>query len=174
MPPFAANEWIDECKKITHDLRGTTLEVFWTHLSHILAIVITQPIYTSISDMLGRKMPLYASVLLFFIGSVVFATAKHMPILILGRVLQGLGGGRLEVLGEVILTDIITLKERPLCLGLFTIPMAGGGICGPIIGAAFSEFVSWRWIGWVNLPLIAIGLALAFLFLKQLPIDRTF
>ena len=97
-----------------------------------------------------------------------------MPVLIVSRILQGLGGGGLDVLGEVILADITTLQERPLYLGLFAIPMAGGGTCGPVIGAAFSQFVSWRWIGWVNLPLVIIGLMLAFFFLHQLPIDRSF
>lgn len=72
--------------------------------------------------------------------------------------MQGLGAGGLGVLGEVILVDMTMLKERPLYLGLFSLPMAGGGVCGPIIGAAFGEYVDWRWIGWMNLPIIAPGL----------------
>jgi MFS family permease len=86
------------------------------------------PITTSLSDVLGRKIPLYASFIVFLAGSVVFAVANSMNLLIIGRVLQGLGGGGLDVLGEVILADITTLKERPLYLGLFSIPMAGGAI----------------------------------------------
>ena len=110
-------------------------------------------------------MPFYVAYLLFFVGSVIFAVAKSMRVLVVGRLLQGLGGGGLDVLSEVILVDMTTLKERPLYLGLFALPMAGGGICGPIIGAAFSEFVHWRWIGWVNLPLVAVGVVLAFFFM---------
>lgn len=64
-------------------------------------------------------------------------------VLILGLVLQGLGGSGLDVLAEVILADITSLKERPLYLGLFSIPMAGGAICGPIVGAALAENASW-------------------------------
>ena len=97
-----------------------------------------------------------------------------MGILILGRLLQGLGGGGLDVLGEIIVTDITTLKERPLYLGLFALPMAGGGIFGPMIGAIFSQYASWRWIGWVNLPLIAVALPLSFFFLRLRPINTTF
>ena len=97
-----------------------------------------------------------------------------MPVLITGRVLQGLGGGGLDVLSEIILADITSLKERPLYLGLYALPMAGGGVCGPIIGAAFSEFVDWRWIGWVNLPIIVVGVVLAFFFLHLRPIDSAF
>lgn len=137
-------------------------------------MVITQPIYTSVSDVLGRKIPLYVSFLLFFIGSIVFAAASSMNIVILGRVFQGLGAGGLDVLGEIIVADITNLKERPLYLGVFAIPMAGGGILGPIVGALFSEFVGWRWIGWVNLPLAVIGFLLAFFFLRLRPIDQSF
>lgn len=161
-------------QRITQDLHGTTLEAFWTSLSFILAIVITQPIYITISDVLGRKIPLYAAFLFFFVGSIVFGVAKNMPVLIVGRMLQGLGGGGLDVLSEIILTDITSLKERPLFLGLYALPMAGGGVCGPLIGAAFSEFVDWRWIGWINLPIIAVGVLLAFFFLHLRPIDSSF
>ena len=64
-----------------------------------------------------------------------------MPVFIVGRILhQGLRGGGLDVLSGIILADIASLKERPLCLGLYALPIAGGGVCGPIIGAIFSEF----------------------------------
>ena len=97
-----------------------------------------------------------------------------MPVFILGRILQGLGGGGLDVLTEIILADITSLKERPLFLGLYALPMAGGGVCGPLIGAAFSEFVGWRWIGWINLPFIAIAVVLSFFFLHLQPINISF
>lgn len=158
---------------ITHDLNGTTLEAFWASLCFLLAVVAVMPIITSLSDVLGRKIPLYASFLIFIIGSIVFAVANSMSILILGRVMQGLGGGGLDVLAEVVLADLTTLKERPLYLALFSIPMAGGAICGPIVGAALAEYASWRWIGWINLPLGATGLLLLFFFLRLKPIETT-
>lgn len=136
--------------------------------------MIAQPIYVTLSDVLGRKIPLYAAFFLFFVGSIVFGIANNMSILIVGRILQGLGGGGLDVLSEIILTDITTLKERPLYLGLYALPMAGGGVCGPVIGAAFSEFVDWRWIGWINLPIIVVGVVLTFFFLHLRPIDSSF
>lgn len=134
---------------ITHDLTGTTLEAFWASLCFLLAVLAVMPIIMSLSDVLGRKIPLYASFIIFITGSIVFAVANSMGILILGRVMQGLGGGGLDVLGEVILVDITTLKERPLYLGLFSIPMAGGAICGPVVGAALAENASWRWTSWI-------------------------
>lgn len=107
-------------------------------------------------------------------GSIVFAVANNMPVLIAGRTLQGLGGAGLDVLSEIILADITSLKERPLYLGLYALPMAGGGVCGPLIGAAFSEFVGWRWIGWINLPILAVGVVLVFFFLNLRLVDASF
>ncbi|KAL8378062.1 hypothetical protein RB595_008654 [Gaeumannomyces hyphopodioides] len=124
------------------------------------------PIITSLSNVLGRKIPLYASFVVFMAGSIAFALANDMPTLIVGRTLQGLGGGGLDVLGEVILSDITSLKERALYFGLFSIPLAGGAICGPIVGGALAEYVSWRWIGWINLPIGFFGLVLFVLFFR--------
>lgn len=124
--------------------------------------------------MFGRKPPLYVAFLLFFAGSLVFALAQNMPTIIAGRVLQGLGGGGLDLLGEIIVADITTLQERSLYLGLMALPLAVGTILGPTLGAVFSSFVSWRWIGWINLPLLGISFPLVFFFLRLRLIDATF
>ena len=137
----------------------------------MLIVAIVQPIYASVSDILGRKPPLYFAFVLFGIGSIVFATAPTMRVAILGRVLQGMGGGGLDVLSEVIVADITTLKERALWIGLLSIPMATGCILGPVIGAVFSEYATWRWIGWINLPIIGIALPLAIFFMRLKPME---
>lgn len=112
---------------------------------------------------------------LFFIGSIVFATAQNMNTIIVGRVLQGLGGGGIDVLAEVILADMTTLEERSTYLGLMAIPSAVGNIMGPTVGALFSNYASWRWVGWINLPFLGIGAPLLFFFLKlrSAPLDAT-
>ncbi|KAI0400471.1 major facilitator superfamily domain-containing protein [Xylaria palmicola] len=155
---------------ITQKLNGTTLLSFWANVSFTLGVAITQPIYVTVSDVFGRKQPLYASMALFVIGTITFATAQTMSILVVGRLIQGLGAGGLDVLEEIILADITTLKERPLYLGLLAIAIALGTITGPIIGALFSDLVDWRWIGWINLPIVGIVFLLSFLCLNLRPI----
>ena len=139
----------------------------------MLAVVVTQPLYTSASEVIGRKPLLYGAFILFFVGSIVFAVGHSMAVVIVGRLLQGLGGGGLDVLNEVIICDITTLKERPFWLGLLALPMASGSILGPIMGAGFSEYVDWRWIGWINLPLVAISAGCALFFMRLKPIEGT-
>jgi MFS family permease len=155
-------------------MNGTTLQSFWASISYILCIVVTQPLYTTISDVFGRKPPFFAAFLLFAAGSLVFALAQNMTAIIVGRVLQGLGGGGLDLLGEIIVADMTTLQERPLYLGLMALPIAMGTILGPTLGAIFSSFVSWRWIGWINLPLLGVAFLLVFFFLRLRPLDKSF
>ncbi|KAI1771149.1 major facilitator superfamily domain-containing protein [Hypoxylon cercidicola] len=109
---------------ISNELHGTTLEAFWASISFILIETIVQPIYTSVSDVLGRKLPLYVAFALFAIGSIVFAVSQSLPVVIVGRVVQVLGGGGLNVLNEVIIADITALNERAFYIGLISIPMA--------------------------------------------------
>ncbi|WXC60148.1 hypothetical protein SNK03_006007 [Fusarium graminearum] len=89
-----------------------------------------------------------------------------MKTIIVGRVLQGFGGGGIDVLVQVILTDMTTLQERATYLGLMGIPNAVGNILGPSVGALFATYASWRWIGWVNLPILGFGAPLVFFFLR--------
>ncbi|KAL9479519.1 hypothetical protein ACSS6W_004305 [Trichoderma asperelloides] len=156
---------------IAGDLNGTSLQSFWASLTYTLCGLTMQLVWVSISNAFGRKPPLYVSLGLFFIGSVIFGVARNMNTLIAGRVLQGLGGGGIDVLAQVILADMTTLEERSKYIGLMAIPTAIGNIMGPIVGALFSTFVSWRWIAWINLPIIGLGTSFVFFFLKLRPIS---
>lgn len=69
---------------------------------------------------------------------------RSMPLLISGQILQGIDGGGLNVLCEVIVGDITILQKRAIYIGLLSLPMAAGSILGPILGAVFSENVDWR------------------------------
>ena len=89
-----------------------------------------------------------------------------MKSIIVGRVLQGLGGGGIDVLVSIILADMTMLDERSKYLGLMAIPSAIGNIMGPFVGAFFSTYLSWRWVGWINLPLLVLGGCLVVFFLK--------
>lgn len=102
---------------------------------------------TGVSNVFGCLIPMYLSFMFFIVGLIVFTMARNMPVIIVGRILEGLGAGGLDVLNEIILASIPTLKERPTFLGFFTIPT----LCG-----VFSGYVTWRWIGRINLLLSAV------------------
>ena len=147
-------------QSLTKELGGSSLEAFWANISFLLVVTVVQPVYTTISEAVGRKLPLYVAFLLFGVGSVVFSCAKSLQAIIAARVLQGSGCGGIDVLNEIIAADITTMPERAFYLGLMSIPFALGSVLGPILGALFDQYMSWRWIGWINLPLVGLCLPL--------------
>ncbi|OAF99628.1 MFS general substrate transporter [Paraphaeosphaeria sporulosa] len=160
---------------ISGELKGTSLESLWANLGYSLCGLVMQPVWASVSDVFGRKYPFHASVGLFFVCSIVFATAQNMKTLIAGRLFQGFGGGGIDVLVSVVLADITALEERSKYLGIMAIPSAVGNNMGPFVGALFSTYTSWRWIGWIKLPLLGVGTILLSFFLKlrAVPLDAT-
>ncbi|KAI1758850.1 MFS general substrate transporter [Hypoxylon sp. FL1150] len=156
---------------IAAQLHATTVEAFFASIAFTLAVAVSQPIYLSVSDAVGRKIPLYFAMVLFTVGSILFAVAPSIRVVIAGRLIQGLGGGGLDILQEIIVVDMTSLKERPIYLAIIALPVAVGSILGPIIGALLCQFVTWRWLGWINLPFIGLAIPLAFLFMNLRPID---
>jgi hypothetical protein len=71
----------------------------------------------------------------------------------------------------IILSDITTLKERAMYIGLLGLPVAAGSTAGPLVGAGLTQDVTWRWIGWINLPFAGVALGLAVFFLHLRPLD---
>jgi MFS family permease len=138
----------------------TSLESYWVGIAFLLSAVVCQPIHTALSDIVGRKPILLICLSFFFVGSLIVATSQNAAALLSGRTIQGIGGGGMEALSEVILTDMTTLKERPKYIGILGVMWASGCICGPAAGALFSELLTWRWIGWVMLPLSGTAMAL--------------
>ncbi|KAM3565367.1 hypothetical protein ARSEF4850_001403 [Beauveria asiatica] len=89
---------------IAEEFDGTYLEAFWANASFLLVVTVVLPVYTGLLEAIGRKIPLYVAFFLFTVGSVVFATAQSLPVVILARALQGSGGLALLVVGAVSLT----------------------------------------------------------------------
>ncbi|KAL8872187.1 MAG: hypothetical protein Q9174_002140 [Haloplaca sp. 1 TL-2023] len=105
--------------------------------------------------------------LVFFLaGAIVAAVANNFEVLLVGRSLQGIGGGGLIALTEIVVTDLVPLRLRGQWFGIISGMWALGSVSGPIIGGAFAENVNWRWIFWINLPFIGIAFVLIPLFLK--------
>ena len=109
----------------------------------------------------------YVSLAFFTAGSIIAALSNNFTLLLVGRCLQGVGSGGIVVVTEVIVTDLVDLDIRAKWQGFISGMWAIGSVTGPIIGGAFAQNVSWRWIFWINLPIIGLGLLLITLFLTQ-------
>ncbi|TWF93937.1 EmrB/QacA subfamily drug resistance transporter [Saccharopolyspora dendranthemae] len=137
---------------IARDL-GSFSQVPWLFSAYLLAQAVSTPLFGRLADVLGRKRLMLAGVGFFLAGSVLCGAAWSMPALIGGRVLQGLGAGAVMPVSLTIAADIYTLQERAKTQGYLASVWAISSVVGPTLGGVFSEFVSWRWIFWINLPL---------------------
>lgn len=116
----------------------------------MLADGASTPIWSKVSDVWGRKPILLIAVVAFFIGSTLCATAVSMKMLIVGRAIQGFGGGGLLTLSQIVISDMFSLRERGKYYGFIGMTWAIANSLGPLIGGALSEKVSWRWCFYIN------------------------
>lgn len=137
---------------------GAFEQVPWLFSAYTLAQAVTVPVYGRLADVFGRKRVILVGIALFLLGSVLCAVAWSMPALIWFRVLQGLGAGAILPMSMTIASDIYTLAERAKTQGYMASVWAVSSVLGPTLGGVFSQFVSWRWIFWVNVPIGAVAL----------------
>src|SRR6476661_6387026 len=150
---------------IVGELHGVN-DMLWVITAFILASTVTMPIYGKLGDLMGRKSLLMAAILLFMAGSVVGGVANDMGMLIVARVIQGLGGGGLMILSQAVIADVIPARERGKYMGMMGGVFAIASVAGPLLGGWFTEGPGWRWVFWINIPLGLLALAGAVFFLK--------
>jgi EmrB/QacA subfamily drug resistance transporter len=150
---------------IEHDLHAGINWSGWTITIYALGQVIAMPMAGKISDLYGRKKVFGVSAAVFTIASLCCGFAPNMPLLLLPRFIQALGGGAFMPSATGIVSDHFG-PERDRAVGMFTSILPVGGIIGPIVGGFFVSYWSWRGIFLVNVP---IGILLIALTIKFIP-----
>jgi MFS family permease len=147
-------------------LGGSAIEAFWSGTSFLLTSTVFQPVLGSFSHIFGRKALIYVSLGFFLAGSIIPAVANNFTVILVGRSIQGIGGGGIICLTEMVVVDTVPLRERGKWFSFFGAMWSVGTVAGPLLGGGFSQNVSWRWIFWINLPFLGLGAALITVFLK--------
>jgi EmrB/QacA subfamily drug resistance transporter len=145
--------------RITGDLGGLQ-HLSWVVTGFVLASTVSAPLYGRLSDLYGRKPAFTVSIGIFLLGSVLCGLAGGMIQLIAFRALQGLGAGGLIVLAQTVVGDLVSPRERGRYQGLFAAVFAACSVAGPLLGGFITQYASWRWIFYVNLPVGGAALAL--------------
>ena len=141
----------------------------WVVSAYFLTSTAVTPLYGKLADLQGRRPTLYGAVAIFTLGSVICALAPSMPILILGRAVQGLGGGGLVSLVQTIIGDVVPPQERAKYMVYISTVWAVASIGGPLAGGVFAEHMHWSMIFWINLPLAAIAFVMIHRSLRRIP-----
>ncbi|TCS92853.1 MDR family MFS transporter [Hazenella coriacea] len=152
--------------RIVSDLGGIQL-ISWVFAIYLLTSAVTTPIYGKLADLFGRKIIFTVGTVLFLAGSMLSGLSQTMTQLILFRALQGIGAGAILPTTSTIIGDIYPYEQRAKIQGLFSAIWGLSGIIGPLVGGFLVDFVTWRWIFYLNIPFGLIAVVMLWIFLKE-------
>ncbi|WGO94699.1 MDR family MFS transporter [Pseudomonas viciae] len=125
----------------------------WVISGYMVAMTVAVPIYGKLGDLYGRRPLMLLGMGLFTLASLFCGLAQNMEQLVLARILQGIGAGGMISVSQAIIGDIIAPRERGRYQGYFSGMYALASVAGPVLGGYMTEYLSWRWVFLINLPL---------------------
>ena len=146
--------------KIISDLQGDQTAYTWVVVSTLLATTVSTPIWGKLADLFNRKLLVQLSIFIFVLGSALAGFSQDTDTLIVFRVLQGLGAGGVISLVQVLISDIISPRERGRYVGLLGAVLAVGTAGGPLLGGVITDSIGWRWNFYVAVPFAIVALIL--------------
>ncbi len=144
-------------------------EVTWVLTSYLVSNAIIIPITGWLSNVFGRKRYLLFSLVLFTGSSVICGSAPTLKILVLARILQGIGGGGLQPISQAILLESFPQEEHGMAMAVFGMGVILAPILGPVVGGWITDNWTWRWVFYINVPIGILAVFLAMLFVYDPP-----
>ena len=155
----------------TPHLRGamgaTVQEITWVTTGFVIANVIVMPLTAFLGRLFGQKQVYQAALLLFVIGSGLCGLARSLPMLVVFRLIQGLGAGALQPTEQAILRQTFPPAEQGMAMALFGVAVVIGPAFGPTLGGYIVDNYSWQWIFYINLPVGALALFMVSRFVHE-------
>ena len=143
--------------------------ITWVAVSYSIAEIILITMSAWLSTLLGRKRYFIWSFILFTIASMLCGAARSLEVMIIARVLQGIGGGGLIPLTQAIMLETFPEKERGMAMALYTMGVAIAPAVGPVLGGWLTDEYGWPWIFYINLPLGIFGVFMSIIVLSDPP-----
>ncbi|MCK9815787.1 MFS transporter [Pseudomonas sp. MAFF 302046] len=125
----------------------------WVISGYMVAMTVAVPIYGKLGDLYGRRKLMLFGMGLFTLASLFCGLAQSMEQLVLARIIQGIGAGGMISVSQAIIGDIVAPRERGRYQGYFSSMYAVASVAGPVLGGYMTEYLSWRWVFLINLPL---------------------
>lgn len=157
---------------IAGNLGATQDESTWVLTSYLVANAIVLPASTWFSKFYGRKNFLIACTVIFTVASLLCGMATSMTMLVIWRVIQGIGGGAMQPLSQAILLESFPPAKRGAATALFGLAIVVAPILGPTLGGWLTDNWSWRWTFYINLPVGILAFFLMEMVLEDPPYIR--
>jgi EmrB/QacA subfamily drug resistance transporter len=148
-------------------------EASWLVTGYLLAYTVTMTFMGRVSDLYGRRRVFLLCLAIFTIGSAEVALAETLPWLIVGRVVQAIGGGAMVPVSMALVGDLFPPARRAGLLGLIGAVDTAGWVVGHLYGGIMVRFFNWRLLFWLNIPISLLALGLTWWALRRLPQPRT-
>ncbi|BCI88200.1 hypothetical protein NIIDMKKI_34060 [Mycobacterium kansasii] len=129
--------------------------------SYLLASTIVTAFVGKLGDLVGRKRVFEAAVVFFVGGSVLCGLAQSMAMLVGARALQGVGGGAITVTATALIGEVVPLRERGRYQGILGAVFGVTTVVGPLLGGYFTDYLTWRWAFWINVPISVVVILVA-------------
>ncbi len=146
--------------------------------SYLLSLAIFIPASGKMADRFGSRTVFRAAILVFVIGSILCALAPTLLLLVLARLLQGLGGAMMMPVGRLVLMRSVARKDMVSAMSWLLVPALIGPIVGPPLGGFIVTYLDWRWIFYINVPVGIVGMIFVSIYIEEIkgkasgPFDR--
>jgi MFS transporter, DHA2 family, multidrug resistance protein len=154
---------------IAGSLSASYDEAAWVITSFLVANAVVIPISGWLADVFGRKRYYMFSVALFTLSSLLCGMAPTLPILIMARILQGIGGGGLAPVEQSMMADTFPPSKRGAAFAIYGVVVIVGPILGPSLGGWITDNYSWHWVFLINVPIGILSLSLVGIFVDEPP-----
>ncbi|HXJ77537.1 MAG TPA: DHA2 family efflux MFS transporter permease subunit [Candidatus Methylomirabilis sp.] len=154
---------------VAGSLSSTPEEATWVLTSYLLSNAIVLPLTGWLGTRFGRKRVLMTCMVVFTAASALCGAAGSLSVLVIARVLQGVGGGALQPMAQAILMESFPPARRGVAMAAFSMGVIVAPILGPTIGGWVTDNYSWRWVFYINLPIGLLAMALVNLFVEDPP-----
>src|SRR5678810_890770 len=153
--------------QIRGELGASLQEITLITTGYMIAMVLVMPLTGFLGSLFGQKRVYLMSLVIFTLGSVLCGTARSLEMLVVGRILQGLGGGALQPTQQAILRQTFPPQEQGMAMALFSVAVMVGPAFGPTLGGWIVDNFHWSWIFFINLPVGAVGFLMVSRFVQE-------
>ncbi|MFD1703541.1 DHA2 family efflux MFS transporter permease subunit [Methylopila henanensis] len=152
---------------IARELNEDPIDLKLALTSYLLSLAVFIPVSGWLADRLGSRLVFRAAIAVFALGSMLAGLSSSMAEIVGARIVQGMGGAMMVPVGRLVILRTVPKSELVGALAWLTIPALIGPVLGPPLGGFITTYFSWRWIFWINLPIAALGLVLATLYIPD-------